>query len=155
MQFFGDFKEGSMEARQTRPHFLIYFFCSTISKSTPILCCPLFSEYYLNTQARTNKMVNKHTVDYYSSPSQLISRTCTFLFLRFIFPESFLNFFLDLYISPWLQESFKFIVLRLLQIHLWVKKLNLFIFTHAPKKNLPPSFYHYLLGRGELPILSA
>ena len=37
----------------------------------------------------------------------------------FISPESFLNFLLNLYIPPWLQKSFKFIVLRLLQIHLW------------------------------------
>ena len=28
----------------------------------------------------------------------------------FISPESFLNFFLNLYISPWLRKSFKFIV---------------------------------------------
>ena len=98
-------------------------------------------------------MVNKHTVDYYSSPSQLISRTHTFLFLWFIFPESFLDFFLNLYISPWLQKRFKFIVLRLLQIHLWVKKLNLFIFTHDPKQNSPPGFYHYRQADGNIPFL--
>ena len=40
----------------------------------PIFCCPLFSENYLNSQVRINKMINKHTVDYHSSPSQLISR---------------------------------------------------------------------------------
>ena len=97
-------------------------------------------------------MVNKHTLDYYSSPSQLISRTHTFLFLWFIFPESFLDFFLNLYISPWLQKRFKFIVLRLLQIHLWVKKLNLFIFTYASKQNSTPGFYHYLPGTRELSI---
>ena len=55
----------------------------------------------------------------------------------FISPESFLNLLLNLYISPWLRKSFKFIVFRLLQIHLWVKKLNLFNFTHAPSKTLP------------------
>ena len=70
----------------------------------------------------------------------------------FISPESFLNFLQNLYISPWLRKSFKFIVLRLLQIHLWVKKLNLFNFTHAPKQNSPPGFYHYPPGRQELPI---
>ena len=43
----------------------------------------------------------------------------------------------SLYIPPWLRKRFKFIVLRLLQIHLWVKKLNLFNFTHAPSKTLP------------------
>ena len=33
----------------------------------------------------------------------------------FLSPDSFLNFFLNLYIPPWLPQSFKFIVLRLLQ----------------------------------------
>ena len=64
-----------------------------------------------------------------------------------IFPESFLNFLLNLYIPPWLPKCFKFIVLRLLQIHLWVKKLNLFNFTHAPKQNSSPGVYpeqHFL-----------
>ena len=59
-------------------------------------------------------MVNKHTVDYDPSPSQLISRIHTLIFLwtpkEFISPESFLNFFLNLYIPPWLQKSFKFSV---------------------------------------------
>ena len=40
--------------------------------------------------------------------------------------------------------------LRLLQIHLWIKKLNRFIFTHASKQNSPPGFYHYPPGRQEL-----
>ena len=70
----------------------------------------------------------------------------------FISPESFLNFPQNLYISPWLRKSFKFIVLRLLQIHLWVKKLNLFNFTHGPKQNSPLGFYHYLPGRRKSPI---
>ena len=58
----------------------------------------------------------------------------------FISPESFLNFLRNLYIPPWLLKSFKFIVLRLLQIRLWVKKLNLFNFTHAPQAKLSPRF---------------
>ena len=70
----------------------------------------------------------------------------------FTSPESFLNFLLNLYIPPWLRKSFKFIMLRLLQMHLWVKKFNLFCFTHAPKKNPPPGFYHYCPGRRKFPI---
>ena len=96
-----------------------------------IFCCPLFSENYLNPQVRINKMVNKYSVDYHPNPKGFIS------------PKSFLNLFLNLYIPPWLQKSFKFIVLRFLQIYLWVKKLNLFIFTHASEQNFPPGFYHY------------
>ena len=102
-------------------------------------------------------MVIKHTNDYHPITSQLISRIQTPIFLwtpkGFISSESFLNFFLNLYIPPWLRKSFKFIVLQLLQIHLWVKKLNLFNFTQAPKQNSPPGFYHYPPGRRELPIL--
>ena len=70
----------------------------------------------------------------------------------FISPESFLNFFLNLCIPPWLRKSFKFLVLRLLQIHLWVKKLNLFNFTHTPKQTSPLMFLSLSLGRRELPI---
>ena len=70
----------------------------------------------------------------------------------FISPEFFLNFLLNLYIPPWLWKSFKFIMLRLLQIHFWVKKLNLFNFADVPTQNSPPGFYHYPRGRRELPI---
>ena len=62
-----------------------------------------------------------------------------------ISPESFFNFLLILYI-PWqFRKSFKFIVLRLLQLHLWVKKLNLFNFTQAPKQNFPPDRQELLI----------
>ena len=128
---------------------------STISKSIPhIFCCPLFSENYLNPQV--NNMVNKHTIDYHPSPSQLILRIRPLIFLwthtGLISSESFMNFFLNPYIPSWLLKSFKFIVLRLQQIHLWVKNLNLFICTHAPKQDSPSDFYHYPPDRWELPI---
>ena len=112
-----------------------------LKTNPPIFCCSLFSENYLNPQVKINKMVNKHTVDYHPSPSQLISSIHYLIYLwtlkGFIRSESSLNFFLNLYILLWLQKSFKFMVLRLLQINFWVKKLNLFIFTHAPKQNFP------------------
>ena len=84
----------------------------------PIFCCSFFSENYLNPQVIINRMVNKHTGDYHPSPSQLTSRILPLIFLRtpkrFAFPESFLNFSLNLHISLWSQKSFKFMVLRLL-----------------------------------------
>ena len=43
-------------------------------------------------------------------------------------------------------------MLKLLQVHLWIKKLNLLIFTHSPKQNSPPGFCPYPPGRRELPI---
>ena len=122
----------------------------------PIFCCPLFSKNYLNPQARINEMVNKHTVDYHPSPSQLISRIQTLTFIwtpkGIISPESFLNFFLNLHIPSWLHKNFKFIVLTLLQIHLRVKTLNLLIFTYVQNQNSAPGFYHYPPGRQKLSI---
>ena len=126
MHFFGQFKDYNSERKhgnQTNDLiFLFTFSALLIQNQSLIFCCPLFSENYLNPQARINKMVNKHTNDYHPITSQLISRIQTPIFLwtpkGFISSESFLNFFLNLYIPPWLRKSFKFIVLQLLQIHL-------------------------------------
>ena len=64
-------------------------------------------------------MINEHTVDYHPSPSEFTSRIHPLIFLwipkGFISPEYFLNFFSNLYIPIWLQESFTFMVLRLLK----------------------------------------
>ena len=102
-------------------------------------------------------MVNKHTVDYDPSPSQLISRIHTLIFLwtpkEFISPESFLNFFLNLYIPPWLWKSFKFIVLRLLQMHLWVKNWICSFLIIPPSKNLPQVFIIILQADGNCHFL--
>ena len=46
----------------------------------------------------------------------------------FISPESLLNFFLNLYIPPWLHK------------YTWVKKSNLFILLMPPTKTLPQVF---------------
>ena len=55
-------------------------------------------------------MVNEHTVDYHPSLSKLNSRIPLLIFLRtpmgFIFAEYFLNFFLNLSLSPWLRKSY-------------------------------------------------
>ena len=100
----------------------------------PIFCCPLFSENYLNPQVRVRISI---IVNW--TPKRLISPV--------------LNLLLNLYIPPWLWKSFKFIVLRLLKIHLWLKKLNLFNFNHASKQNSPPGFYHYPQADRNCPFL--
>ena len=149
MHFFGQFKDqysGRKNGNSTNdPIFSSTFSVLLFQNQSPIFCCPFFSENYLNPQVKINKMVNKYIVDYHPSPPQLISRIHTGIFLwtlkGFISSESFLNCFLNLYISPWLRKSFKFIVLRLLQIHLWVKKLKLFIFIHAPNQDFPLRFW--------------
>ena len=110
-----------------------------------IFCCPLFSENYLNLQFRINKIVNKHTVDYHPSPSELISKIQLHTFLwtpkRFISPESFLNIFLKMYIPLWLRKSFKFIVLRLLA-NTFVSKKNWIcsFLLMPPSKTIPQVF---------------
>ena len=58
----------------------------------------------------------------------------------FISPGSFLNFLLNLYIPLWLRKSLKFIVLRLLQVHLWVKNWICLILLMPPSKTLPQIF---------------
>ena len=91
------------------------------------------------------------------SPSEFTSRTHPLIFLwipkGLISPEYFLIFFSNLRIPPIFQPwkgCFKLMVLRLLEIHSWVKDLNLFIFTHIPKQNSPPSFYHYYSRQREI-----
>ena len=80
--------------------------------NAPIFCCFIFFEECLNSQVRINKMVNKYTVDYHPSPSELTSRMHSLIFLctpkRFLFPEYPLIFFSNRYIPPWLQKIFKF-----------------------------------------------
>ena len=49
-------------------------------------------------------------------------------------------------------EKFQSYSVKIIEIHLWVEKLNLFILNHATKQNSPPGFYHYPPGRPELPI---
>ena len=117
-------------------------------------------------------MAKKHTADYHPSPSQLTSRIQPLIFLwvpkGFISLEFFFSFFLSLSIPPWLRKSFKYMVLRLLVTTFVSQKLNLLIFTYAPKQReiTPPRqkeithssqtvfsedlFFHCRKGGGEL-----
>ena len=49
-------------------------------------------------------------------------------------------------------ESFKFIVLRLLQIHFSVKQIESVQFYSCPQAKISPGFYHYSPGKRELSI---
>ena len=102
-------------------------------------------------------MVNKYTVDYHPSRSQLISRMHTLIFLwtrkGFISPESFLNFFLNLYIPPWLWKSFKVIVLRLLQ-YCESKNWICSFLMKPPSKTLPLVFIIILQADENCPFLA-
>ena len=139
-----------MEARQMTPFFhlllLLYYF-----KINPPFSVVL-SFMKLISILRPGLTKRKCTVHYHPNPSQLISRIHTRIFLGtrkgFISPESFLHIFLNLYIPPWLLKSLKVIVLLIIAIHLWVKKLNLFILIMPPSKTLPHIFIIILQADG-------
>ena len=58
----------------------------------------------------------------------------------FISPESFLNFLLNLYIPPWLQKSFKFIVLTYCKYICESKNWICSFLLMPPSKTLPQVF---------------
>ena len=64
--------------------------------NAPIFCCFIFSEECFNPQVKIYKMLNEHTVDYHSSPSEFTSKIHQFIFLwnpnGFISPEYLLIF---------------------------------------------------------------
>ena len=53
-------------------------------------------------------------------------------------PESLLNFFLNLYIPPWLRKGFKFMMLRSLAITFVSQKIQSVHFYLYPKAKLSP-----------------
>ena len=120
----------------------------------PFSAVPSFFEEYLKPQVRINKTVNKHTVNYLPSTSQLTSRIFLVKFMwtttGFISPE-FLNFSLNLYIPPWLRKNFKLMVLRLLANTFVSQKSESVHFYPCLQVKLSRRFYHYPLGRRKLP----
>ena len=125
--------------------------------NAPIFGCSIFFEECFNPQVRINKMVSEHTFDYHPRPSELTSRINPLIILLttkgFIFPEYFLNFFSYLYIPPLMRKSFKFMVFILLENTFMSQKLNLFIFTHAPRENSSPgSYYHHSRQKRNYPL---
>ena len=120
------------------------YLCPLFQNQCPIHCCSLFSENYLNSRVRINKMVNEHTVDYHPSPSQLTSRIHPFIFIwtpkRFVFPESFLKFSFNLFIQPWLRKNFKFMVLRLPANTFMSQKIEFVHFYSCSQAKLSPRY---------------
>ena len=144
MHFFGQFKDYNSERKHGNwtndPIFSSTFSALLFQSQSPSFCCPLFSENYLNSQARIKKIVNKHTVDYHPSLSQLISRIHTLIFLwtpkGFISPRIFLDFFPKPVYST-IMEKFQIYSVRITANTFMSIKLNLFNFTHASKRNSP------------------
>ena len=145
MHFFGQFKDYNSERKHGNwtndPIFSSTFSALLFQSQSPSFCCPLFSENYLNSQARIKKIVNKHTVDYHPSLSQLISRIHTLIFLwtpkGFISPRIFLDFFPKPVYSTMVMEKFQIYSVRITANTFMSIKLNLFNFTHASKRNSP------------------
>ena len=132
-------QKGSMEIGQMTPFFhqlfLLYYF-----KVNPPVSVVLFFLKIIS-QARIKKIVNKHTVDYHPSLSQLISRIHTLIFLwtpkGFISPRIFLDFFPKPVYSTMVMEKFQIYSVRITANTFMSIKLNLFNFTHASKRNPP------------------
>ena len=112
----------------------------------PLSAVPSFLKIISTLKSGSAGMVNKHTVHYHPSPSQLTLRIHLPIFLwtpkGFITPESFLNFSLNLCILPWLRKSLKFMVLKLLankyifESKNWICQFLIML----PSKNLPQVF---------------
>ena len=126
-------------------------------KSNPsIFCCPLFSENYFNPKVRINKMVNKHTVNYHASTSQLITRIHPLIFLwtpkGFISPESWIFFPRPAYFTL-VVEKFHIYSVKITDKSIYESKNWICSFLLIPPSKTLPSFYHYPPDRWELPFL--
>ena len=66
--------------------------------------------------------------------------------------KNFLEFFPKHVYSTLVAEKFHIYGVKITATTFVSQKVNLFIFTHAPKQNSPPSFYHYSPGKREMPI---
>ena len=99
------------------------------------LLSPLF--WKLSPPSGQDQKNGKQT---YRRLPQLTSRIHPLIFLwtpkGFISPESFLDFFLNLYILPWLQKTFKFMELRLLANTFLSQKIKSVHFYSYPQAKL-------------------
>ena len=109
-----------------------------------IFCCPLFSENYLNSKDRINQVVNKHTVDYHPSPSQLISRILPLIFrltpTGLIFPESLLIFFLKPVYSTMVADKFQIYSIKITATRFLSQKIESVHFYWYPQVKLSAKF---------------
>ena len=84
-------------------------------------------------------MVNKYTVNYHPSLSELTSRIHPVIFLwtpkGFIFLECFLNFFSNLYIPPWCGKNYGVNGVKVTDKYICESENWICSFTHSPKPN--------------------
>ena len=112
---------------------------SPISKSAPPFSAASSFSKNVSTQVRINKMVNEHTVDYHTGPSEFTSRIHPLMLLwspkRFISPEYFFKLFLKPVYPTMVAKNFKFMVLRLLE-NTFVSQIESG-YSCSPSKTLP------------------
>ena len=112
--------------------------------NVPIFCCFTYFEECLNLRSGSTNF------DYCPSPSELTSRIHPLIFLwtlkAFISPGYFLNFISNLYISPCLQKSFKFMVIILLENTFLSQKIESGHFYSCPQSELSPVCFFFLIG---------
>ena len=106
---------------------------STISKSIPPLSAVLS---FLKIISTLRSGLTKYKQIYCQLPIIIFLWTPE----GFISPESFLNFLLNLYIPPWLQKSFKFIVLTYCKYICESKNWICSFLLMPPSKTLPQVF---------------
>ena len=122
--------------------------------NSSIFFSPHLSENYLNPLVSIHKMKNKHTVDYHPSPSQLTSRIYPLIFLwtpkGFISPESFLIFFLNLYITTVDVEKFQIYGVKITRKYICDSKNYSCSFLLVPQAKLSPRFLSLLPRQKEI-----
>ena len=110
----------------------------------------------ISIQVRVNKIINEHSADYETSPSELTSDTWSHISidsLEFYLSQEFLlDFLSNLNIPPWLGKIFKLMLFRLLEnafasqtfesIHFYScpspgKTSHILIFTPKEEENYP------------------
>lgn len=114
-----------------------------ISKSTPHYSfAPSFSKY-LNLQARINKIVNAHSVNYHHSPSGLTSKIQSLLFSIAPLGLHLSSEFLFGYIPSMSEKIPEFMMFRLLEnalTHLKNKSRHFYSCRPLPRTKLSPRF---------------
>ena len=109
---------------------------------------PLFFKEYLHPQVRVNKMLNKHSANYHSSPSGLSSRIHPPIFLKSLhasyLSKIFVQFCLtcishpgwEIFSNLWCWDYWK--------IYFACQKIeSRYFYSCLPKQNSPPGSYHH------------
>ena len=96
--------------------------------NSPIFCCPLFLEEYLNPQGRINKLANEHSVDYHLSPSELTSRIHLLIFIwtpKDLYLQNIFSIFFPTCMAIMIAEIFHFYGVKITENANWIYSFSL------------------------------